>query len=415
LPISLQDRELYQLFEYFSNAPIVNLVQYISATSTSVVLGNVANLPLPNFRLLIEQELLLVTAISGNTLTVVRGIENTVAVPHSAQTLAAVVITANALNQRFLNWTIKKEFTNIFPNNIFLGRLLLDTGGFIFYDNGTSWDGWETPYNNTTVPFDTITYTSSLFATTTTTTIDIAGGGTAFNIPVINDVPFSPEISGESVISFAYIFIGGGTDVGGGEILRVDGTGTYYQGLGVETIPSSLYTFPFPKNAYPSGTLITLLGFTEYIPTGFGGITTFKNSLPWIICNGIPNSSNYITIGVVDVITSNFIGIGIFNISGGYFLKVHRIVSGSIDPDTGDIGISVPIDPFAMKWFGFTFDPLDLIMKFYVSYDGGTPILFFTLTDPTWITTNLQFYGGPLGSGNTKFIKFGFSGDLPFG
>ena len=59
----------------------------IGASDTSIVVANALVFPgTGNFRLLLESELVLCTAVSGNTLTVVRAQEGTANVAHAAWT-----------------------------------------------------------------------------------------------------------------------------------------------------------------------------------------------------------------------------------------------------------------------------------------------------------------------------------------
>lgn len=67
-----------------------------SATSVSVTDGSVFPSE-GNFRLNIEDELMLCTARTGNTLTVTRGIESTTAVAHNASKYVTQVATAGSV------------------------------------------------------------------------------------------------------------------------------------------------------------------------------------------------------------------------------------------------------------------------------------------------------------------------------
>jgi len=55
----------------------------INSSSTTLTVASSTGLPAPNFRLLVDTELMLVTAVSGTTLTVTRGYENSGATTHS--------------------------------------------------------------------------------------------------------------------------------------------------------------------------------------------------------------------------------------------------------------------------------------------------------------------------------------------
>jgi hypothetical protein len=86
--------------EQFANKPITTLNGAIDGSVTSVVVIDASLYPLiPQFRILIENEYMLVTGVTGNTFTVTRGVESTSAVPHANGVPVIHVLTAEALNQ----------------------------------------------------------------------------------------------------------------------------------------------------------------------------------------------------------------------------------------------------------------------------------------------------------------------------
>lgn len=71
--------------ENFANNYVVKLAADMTDTDTSMTVDSTAGAPSPNFRVLVDEELMLVTAApSGTTFTVTRGIEGTTAVAHAA-------------------------------------------------------------------------------------------------------------------------------------------------------------------------------------------------------------------------------------------------------------------------------------------------------------------------------------------
>jgi hypothetical protein len=56
----------------------------ITSSATALTVASASGLPAPNFRLLVDNELMLVTAVSGTTLTVTRGYETSAATTHSS-------------------------------------------------------------------------------------------------------------------------------------------------------------------------------------------------------------------------------------------------------------------------------------------------------------------------------------------
>src|SRR5215831_2249058 len=87
--------------ETFSNNAIGALSASMGPTDTSLTLNTGQGALFPtsgNFRILIESELMLVGAISGDTLSsITRGVEGTTAASHAAATQVAHVVTAGAL------------------------------------------------------------------------------------------------------------------------------------------------------------------------------------------------------------------------------------------------------------------------------------------------------------------------------
>ncbi len=84
--------------EQFANQAVSALSVAITATATSLVVASAATFPsVPQFRILIHSELLLVTAVNGTTFTVVRGIEGTAAACHAANAVVTHIITAGGL------------------------------------------------------------------------------------------------------------------------------------------------------------------------------------------------------------------------------------------------------------------------------------------------------------------------------
>lgn len=87
--------------EQFANNASSTLNGSITNVATSLVVTSATPFPTdPQFRLLIESELVLVTGVAGATFTVVRGIEGTTAVPHANSTPVTHIVTAGALAQR---------------------------------------------------------------------------------------------------------------------------------------------------------------------------------------------------------------------------------------------------------------------------------------------------------------------------
>jgi hypothetical protein len=72
----------------------------IGASDTAIVVSSTTVFPTsPQFRILIDAELMLVTAVAGSVFTVTRALEGTVAVPHVQGSVTSHILTAGALAQ----------------------------------------------------------------------------------------------------------------------------------------------------------------------------------------------------------------------------------------------------------------------------------------------------------------------------
>lgn len=89
--------------EQFANNAATTLNGTITAAATSLVVTSAATFPTTgNFRILIDSELMLVTAVSGTTFTVVRALEGTGAVGHNSGVPVTSILTVGALASS--NW-----------------------------------------------------------------------------------------------------------------------------------------------------------------------------------------------------------------------------------------------------------------------------------------------------------------------
>jgi hypothetical protein len=98
-------------WEQISNFGVTTLSLAAAAVDTTIYVSSAANLPSKgNFRLVIDSEIVLVTAVGGTTLTVTRAQEGTVAVAHSSGAPVLHVNTRGALDQ-----TLQRIFTPTLP------------------------------------------------------------------------------------------------------------------------------------------------------------------------------------------------------------------------------------------------------------------------------------------------------------
>jgi len=84
--------------EHFANQALTTLTAGLSEGATTLTVASVERFPTePNFRILIDSELMLVTAVEGAPFTVERGIEETGDIPHASGSAVTQVLTAGAL------------------------------------------------------------------------------------------------------------------------------------------------------------------------------------------------------------------------------------------------------------------------------------------------------------------------------
>src|SRR5579871_1096829 len=90
--------------EQFSNLAQTTLASSIVAGAASLAVASVTGFPvLPQFRIVIDQEIFLVTAVSGTTFTVTPGYEGTAQANHSSGAAVAHILTAGVITQIYNN------------------------------------------------------------------------------------------------------------------------------------------------------------------------------------------------------------------------------------------------------------------------------------------------------------------------
>ena len=86
--------------EQFVNDASTTMNGTVNATTTSFVVADASVFPTEgDFRLLVDSEVVLVTSVTANTLTVERGVDNTTAATHTNGTTIEAILTAGAIDQ----------------------------------------------------------------------------------------------------------------------------------------------------------------------------------------------------------------------------------------------------------------------------------------------------------------------------
>lgn len=116
--------------EHFANNAVSNLAATITSAATTLTVISAASFPTPgNYRILIDSELMEVTAASGNTLTVVRGAEGTTAASHSSGASVINVVTSQSLNAIVTIQSAGTEISSRRVLNFVSGATVADNSG----------------------------------------------------------------------------------------------------------------------------------------------------------------------------------------------------------------------------------------------------------------------------------------------
>lgn len=107
-----------------------------SAGQTTVTVASLTGAPSPNFRILIDDELILVTGVASLTITMTRGIEGTTATTHSNGAEVFHVVTKGGLD------TYSRESGQILRRGIATGdTLVVPDGHQLIVGGGYTIDG----------------------------------------------------------------------------------------------------------------------------------------------------------------------------------------------------------------------------------------------------------------------------------
>lgn len=147
--------------ERFANLAYTTLDGAILAGDLTLVVADASDFPTTgDFRLIIEDEILLVTGVSGTTFTVTRGIEGTSAVGHGDGTVVRHILTAGAMDQ-FRTDLVESLGRNIFDLH---NGIATNTNGFATIIGATYVDASLWPVSRT-VKFRCILESSDASAT----------------------------------------------------------------------------------------------------------------------------------------------------------------------------------------------------------------------------------------------------------
>lgn len=100
--------------EQFSNNASSTLNGTITSSQTTLIVNSATLFPsVPQFRILVDSEIMLVTGVAGTMFTVSRGVENTVQVSHTNGATVTQILTAGAITQSKLDAVTVRTLTTV--------------------------------------------------------------------------------------------------------------------------------------------------------------------------------------------------------------------------------------------------------------------------------------------------------------
>lgn len=129
------------VLEQFANNPVSTLNGAINNSTTTVVVTDASTFPASgDYSIIVDTEIMRVTARSSNTLTVVRGQEGTAAASHLDLAAISVALTKRALLKGFADLNMYDTYANR-PSAAQAGRIFTpsDFKGVKYYDDGSNW------------------------------------------------------------------------------------------------------------------------------------------------------------------------------------------------------------------------------------------------------------------------------------
>jgi hypothetical protein len=269
--ISLNSR----MAEKFVNDPGTTLASGCSAADATITVTNSSGYPTSgNFRIKIDLELMLVTAVSGVTWTVTRGIESTTATVHLSGAAINHTVTAGGLITGFSESTQIGTYASL-PSPPRSGTLYMCTdSAYSFVSDGTNWHAYYSGYP-VTVPPVLSTFTQQNGGSAA----DQTGGGILFTAPYSSGhelrvwdiaVPSTPYTIDIGMV----VWISTGGFVG---LTWRDGTATSSKqvcfGMAAEETPAAINYLAYNKfsntSSYNSGYSVLTLSNQGFSPLWF--------------------------------------------------------------------------------------------------------------------------------------------------
>src|SRR6185437_2715032 len=142
-------------YEQYANNASSTLASTIIAGDGSLTVASAAAFPtVGNFRIIVDSEIMTVTAVSGSTFTITRGAEGTTAAGHTSGAIVTQVLTRGGLLALGSDLLLSDSYAAL-PSSS-LVRLFLPNNGYSAYrDTGAVWTPWG-PLLPFTAPNDSL-------------------------------------------------------------------------------------------------------------------------------------------------------------------------------------------------------------------------------------------------------------------
>lgn len=128
-------------FEQYANSAKTTLNGAINNSTTTVIINSATGFPTSgNFRILVEAEIMLVTAVSGNTFTVTRGVESTTGASHADGLNVTHILTSASLKALFAQFNQYGPIANIPAAGNAGAVYTCSDSPLTARDNGSTWD-----------------------------------------------------------------------------------------------------------------------------------------------------------------------------------------------------------------------------------------------------------------------------------
>lgn len=130
--------------EKYTNNANSTLNGGINNSVTSLVVASASLFPATGqFAIIVDAEIMLVTAVSTNTFTITRGAEGTTATSHTSGAIISQILTKRSLDQIISDNCQEGTYSGL-PSAEKAGRLYFTTDGVvIFKDTGSTWNAYK--------------------------------------------------------------------------------------------------------------------------------------------------------------------------------------------------------------------------------------------------------------------------------